>query len=673
MMISSRGIAQGTFIGDVTIATQNDLDNFIQAGIKRYDVVDGDFFIDPVGPLSDFANVSLLSTITGELKIINYDGSQLEDPLSQFTNLSTLGALTLGESGNGNEWPGSFFGTSVSNSTLTGVTGNLDVTSSENNYVLSLPELVTIGGSLSIDNEPLIDDINLSKLTTVGQSAVFNNTGLGNFDNLGAVNSIGGSIVVLNNANLLRFENFGSNSNMEIDTLWVGGNIELETIADLKVTIAQALIINDNIALTSISTDVKLRRPFSFSESIPMVKVVNNTVLTSLNTIFDVSGENLLVDTFILASNPSLTSIGTQRSWIQDVISITDNAALTGLGRWTDVVNLSGYLTISGNSSLVRTENLSNLRTVAGDVIFSNNDAITLTSYFTGTSNLSGLTGFRNLRSANALYFEGNDAIESMSNFRSDLTLVDTLSVTNNISLADCTILPCQVTVRGGTVNTLNPAVAIFGNTGDCADKDALRNDADLDGRACIVAARALPIELLAFTGRLAEDHVALTWETATETDNSHFFVERSTNGFTFTAIGRVEGAGNSTEAIRYDYPDYDYPTGRVYYRLRQVDFDGTESVLETVAIVSEEVVTELQTYPNPVTAGTPVNIAIGKEWARDAIYVDVFSADGRRAYSLTFPAGDRLQVPTTGLGTGLHLLRISNGNRTETQRLVVR
>ena len=190
----------------------------------------------------------------------------------------------------------------------------------------------------------------------------------------------------------------------------------------------------------------------------------------------------------------------------------------------------------------------------------------------------------------------------------------------------------------------------------------------------CVAAAAVVfPTELIAFTGQLSTDHVALSWQTATETENSHFFVERSTNGFTFTAIGRVEGAGTTNDARSYTYPDYTYHDGRNYYRLRQVDFDGSESLSEVVTIDAGEPVHSLQAFPNPVAAGTEVTVGLDRAWSADLVSVALFTADGRKVNSLSFSGTDRLVIPTQGLSTGLHLIRISNGRQTATQRLMVR
>ncbi|GAC1367819.1 MAG: hypothetical protein NVS3B25_19610 [Hymenobacter sp.] len=70
-----------------------------------------------------------------------------------------------------------------------------------------------------------------------------------------------------------------------------------------------------------------------------------------------------------------------------------------------------------------------------------------------------------------------------------------------------------------------------------------------------------------------------LTWATASEKHNDHFTIERSLDGRIFTTIGTVRGQGTSTQATAYTFTDSGagrVAGGTVYYRLQQVDTDGT-------------------------------------------------------------------------------------------------
>ncbi|GAA4353629.1 hypothetical protein GCM10023185_14460 [Hymenobacter saemangeumensis] len=108
-----------------------------------------------------------------------------------------------------------------------------------------------------------------------------------------------------------------------------------------------------------------------------------------------------------------------------------------------------------------------------------------------------------------------------------------------------------------------------------------------------------LPVELTSFTASRQPAGVALRWTTASEKNNAYFMVERSLDGKFFTAIGRVEGHGNSARTYAYGLLDGQAPQQQLYYRLRQVDTDGKSS-LSPVVVVGGSESKDLTVFPNP-------------------------------------------------------------------------
>jgi hypothetical protein len=113
-----------------------------------------------------------------------------------------------------------------------------------------------------------------------------------------------------------------------------------------------------------------------------------------------------------------------------------------------------------------------------------------------------------------------------------------------------------------------------------------------------------LPVTLLQFTAARQGSAVAVAWATATEKNSAYFQVERSADGHRFTAIGRVEAQGTSTSRHAYAALDAKPLAGLSYYRLRQVDLDGTVAYSPTVAVRFEggQQAPGLVAYPNPAT-----------------------------------------------------------------------
>lgn len=107
-----------------------------------------------------------------------------------------------------------------------------------------------------------------------------------------------------------------------------------------------------------------------------------------------------------------------------------------------------------------------------------------------------------------------------------------------------------------------------------------------------------LPVELLHFTAAPVGSHVLLQWATASELNNAGFQVERSDDGERFEPIAEVEGMGTTQQLTSYEAWDRSPLPGLSFYRLRQMDFDGTTtfSVVQLVEIYADTLVA----YPNP-------------------------------------------------------------------------
>lgn len=112
-----------------------------------------------------------------------------------------------------------------------------------------------------------------------------------------------------------------------------------------------------------------------------------------------------------------------------------------------------------------------------------------------------------------------------------------------------------------------------------------------------------LPIELDYFRGIYLNENkvVQLEWKTVSENNNDYFEIERSRNGYDFESIGTVSGYGFSTTPIVYNYEDERPLTGLIYYRLKQVDFDGNFDYASIITIqIGHQHLGQVQLYPNP-------------------------------------------------------------------------
>jgi len=101
--------------------------------------------------------------------------------------------------------------------------------------------------------------------------------------------------------------------------------------------------------------------------------------------------------------------------------------------------------------------------------------------------------------------------------------------------------------------------------------------------------AAPLPVELISFSATPDKNKVILKWKTASEINNSHFIIEKSYNAYHFSPIGNINGAGNSNQPIHYIFEDYSTDSAIVYYRLKQVDYDGQYDYSNIVSVTKKD------------------------------------------------------------------------------------
>jgi len=186
----------------------------------------------------------------------------------------------------------------------------------------------------------------------------------------------------------------------------------------------------------------------------------------------------------------------------------------------------------------------------------------------------------------------------------------------------------------------------------------------------------ALPVELTTFDAVREDGAVVLRWETATETNNAGFAVERSVEG-AWQEVTFVAGAGTTSQLQTYRYADTDLPyeAETIAYRLKQVDTNGTSTYSDEVEI-QRGTPARLVLHgnvPNPVRAQTTLRYALP---TAGPVQVSVYDLMGRRIATLvsgTQSAGRKEVVfRAQGLASGMYFVRLRANGQTLTQRLTV-
>jgi len=129
----------------------------------------------------------------------------------------------------------------------------------------------------------------------------------------------------------------------------------------------------------------------------------------------------------------------------------------------------------------------------------------------------------------------------------------------------------------------------------------ASKNDLNLWVKAEPVA--LLPVELVSFTAAVNGKSVVIKWQTATETNNDVFHVERSANGKDWSTVTKVDGAGSTLRQQSYAETDFHPYPGLSYYRIKQTDLDGQFTYSPIKAVRTEDLDDRpFRIFPNPAT-----------------------------------------------------------------------
>ncbi len=213
-----------------------------------------------------------------------------------------------------------------------------------------------------------------------------------------------------------------------------------------------------------------------------------------------------------------------------------------------------------------------------------------------------------------------------------------------------------------------------FGVTGWLDFCDAGRPSTGFDARSGPVGPNTtfcslapLPVELVSFQAEPAKSQVQLRWVTASERNSARFVVERSAKGEVFVAVASVAAQGNAVRATAYAATDARPLPGTSYYRLRQIDLDGTEAFSPVVTVSLAASAARPAFYPNPATDRLTLDLSAAPA---APCTIRIMGLTGQVALTQQLAGGAVRELPLAGLPAGLYLLHIGTAQGSTVQRL---
>jgi hypothetical protein len=189
-------------------------------------------------------------------------------------------------------------------------------------------------------------------------------------------------------------------------------------------------------------------------------------------------------------------------------------------------------------------------------------------------------------------------------------------------------------------------------------------------------SAIALPLNLLSFTGQLNNNDVSLQWQTSDEINHSYFEVERSADGQTYTAVGRIAATGNNGNLVQ-NYSWVDAGAGllnaaKLFYRLKMVSTTGEVEYSSVVTIKLKSTSPVVEVSPNPFTSSINISLQM-PEAARLNISISDITGKLLMSENVTVPKGLTIH-PVTGINNltqGLYILSVKFNGQTHTYKIV--
>ncbi len=183
-----------------------------------------------------------------------------------------------------------------------------------------------------------------------------------------------------------------------------------------------------------------------------------------------------------------------------------------------------------------------------------------------------------------------------------------------------------------------------------------------------------VPVELVSFIGTRSGTTVLLQWITGTEANNYGFEIQRSSNKTGFETIGFIEGSGTTASPTSYSFTDGSATKEQTwYYRLKQIDYDGTSSYSGLAEVEAELPVGFFlfQNYPNPFNPVTTVSFTLPRAMDADMRLYDITGKEVAEIFSGELPQGyHSMKIDGTRLASGVYTCRLVAGEYSSTIKL---
>jgi len=241
-------------------------------------------------------------------------------------------------------------------------------------------------------------------------------------------------------------------------------------------------------------------------------------------------------------------------------------------------------------------------------------------------------------------------------------------------------VLSVPVNQTGSGTGTFELAPAGFVSGGDpSVNIDLLERINSPPFYQQLVSGVPLPIQLASFTASVVRNNdVEIAWKTVSETNNYAFEVQRKRgeNG-QWTKIAFVEGHGTTLTPQSYTYIDRNVTFGKYYYRIKQIDLDGTSETfpeMEVTVGVGPDKFVLAQNYPNPFNPSTLIEFVVPQNGFATMKVYNLLGQEVGTAFEGNVDAGRiyAARFDASNLPSGLYFYTLRSAGKIETKRMLL-
>lgn len=187
-----------------------------------------------------------------------------------------------------------------------------------------------------------------------------------------------------------------------------------------------------------------------------------------------------------------------------------------------------------------------------------------------------------------------------------------------------------------------------------------------------------LPVELISFSSDVKDRNVTLKWKTAKEINNKGFQVERTNdvNSGSWENIGFINGKGNSNDANNYTYTDSKLTSGKYYYRIKQIDYNGVYEYFNLSSVVEINLPGKFslsQNYPNPFNPATKIEFQISSQADVSLTVSDITGKTIATLVNKNLQAGYyKIDFNGSSLSSGTYFYTLKAGDNVSVKKMVL-